>query len=181
MVIWVFLYCKKKSILWIFLQFNPWIKSVCFWVSVCIVVCVPCSTLAMRCISGSQTRHSGGSATMSRNMLSITRFYKTNTKNCWDILPPSILSVFLFSYLWVTKPRWVCTCCGKQQRATVCVYPKDGPSCRAVGSLRASLRKMSNLDRTMTPLESETWENTSTDRNMMNIIMNITDVCMEED
>lgn len=33
----------------------------------------------------------------------------------------------------------------------------------------------------MTPLESETWENTSTDRNMMNIIMKITDVCMEED
>lgn len=37
---------------------------------------VPCSTLARRCIRGSQMRHWGGSATMSRNMLSITLFYK---------------------------------------------------------------------------------------------------------
>lgn len=41
---------------------------------------VPCSTLARRCIRGSQMRHWGGSATMSRNMLSITLFYKIRAR-----------------------------------------------------------------------------------------------------
>lgn len=38
------------------------------------------------------------------------------------------------------------TCCGKHERANESVYPKEGPSFTAVGSLRASLRKPSNLD-----------------------------------
>lgn len=58
----------------------------CFYkdLCVCLYVCIPCSTLAIRCISGNQTRHCGGSDTMSRNMLSVTLFYELTTKkeNC---------------------------------------------------------------------------------------------------
>lgn len=106
----------------------------------CLSVCVPCSTLAMRCMRGSQMRHWGGSATMSRNMLSITLFctqkYTQSTVGRETLFKRSKERGFLCA-AWLAEPlkpyinyhyirfsdevQCAGTCCGKQARATVCM------------------------------------------------------------